>query len=307
VFPSEFIAERYTDWGLPPEKCVVIENGQIDLGVDFDRKQHSPAVNRFGFFGQFIDNKGVDVILEALLILARDKKVPPEGVVVEINGGNKHYATQPYLEKIAQYGEALKKISPIQISVRERGSYDREQIQERMSSIDWVMVPSTWWEIFGLVVSEAWMFGRPVIASDIAALRDRVQDGVNGFKFPARNAQALADLMVSLIGDEQQWQSVNSTIEPIWSDVDMLNGYVSIWQEFKEQRDTAGGAALATLPGSTLPSSTLPGSTPPDARPDVAPAEQVSPVAAILADTPTPEASKPVVKKKSTRKARATA
>ncbi len=192
--PSEFIAERYTDWGLPPEKCVVIENGQIDLGVDFDRKQHSPAVNRFGFFGQFIDNKGVDVILEALLILARDKKVPPEGVVVEINGGNKHYATQPYLEKIAQYGEALKKISPSQISVRERGSYDREQLQERMSSIDWVMVPSTWWEIFGLVVSEAWMFGRPVIASDIAALRDRVQDGVNGFKFPARNAQALADL-----------------------------------------------------------------------------------------------------------------
>jgi hypothetical protein len=105
-----------------------------------------------------------------------------------------------------------------------------------MAGIDWVMVPSTWWEIFGLVVTEAWMFGRPVIASDIAALRDRVQDGVNGFKFPVRNAQALADLMVSLIGDEQQWQSVNRTIEPIWNDIDMLNGYVSIWQEFKDKR-----------------------------------------------------------------------
>jgi len=251
VFPSEFIAERYTDWGLPAEKCVVIENGQIDLGVDFDRKRHSPAVNRFGFFGQFIDNKGVDIILEALLILARDKKVPPEGIVVEINGGNKHYATQAYLEKITQYADALKKIPPSLISVRERGAYDREQLQERMASIDWVMVPSTWWEIFGLVVTEAWMFGRPVIASDIAALRDRVQDGVNGFKFPVRNAQALADLMVSLIGDEQQWQSVNGTIEPIWTDIDMLNGYVSIWQEFKDKRPhgsiqlEAGGTSAA--------------------------------------------------------------
>ena len=48
--------------------------------------------------------------------------------------------------------------------------------------------------------------------------------------------------MALLIGDEQQWLSVNGTIEPIWSDVDMLNGYVSIWQEFKEQRDgTARG------------------------------------------------------------------
>ena len=69
IFPSEFIAERYVEWGLPPEKCVAIPNGQINLGVDFDRTQHSLAVNRFGFFGQFIDNKGVDVILEALLIL----------------------------------------------------------------------------------------------------------------------------------------------------------------------------------------------------------------------------------------------
>jgi len=30
-------------------------------------------------------------------------------------------------------------------------------------------VPSVWWEIFGLVISEAWMFGRPVIAQSINA------------------------------------------------------------------------------------------------------------------------------------------
>ena len=255
-----------------------------------------PTVNRFGFFGQFIDNKGVDVILEALLILARDKRIPPEGIVVEINGGNKHYATQAYLEKITQYVEALKKVPTNLISVRERGSYDRPQLEERMSSVDWVLVPSTWWEIFGLVVSEAWMFGRPVIASDIAALGDRVQDGVNGFKFPARNAQALADLMASLIGDEQQWLSVNASIEPIWSDVDMLNGYVSIWQEFKAERDgTSVEMAFATLPGAS------------PETPEPPPAEAVSAAALLAADKPAAEAPRPAVKKKSTRKARATA
>ena len=79
IFPSEFIAERYVDWGLAPEKCVCISNGQINLGADFDRTQHSRSVNRFGFFGQFIDNKGVDVILDALLILGKEKRVPQCG------------------------------------------------------------------------------------------------------------------------------------------------------------------------------------------------------------------------------------
>jgi hypothetical protein len=44
IFPSEFIAERYVEWGLAPEKCVVIPNGQINLGVDFDRTQHSRSI-----------------------------------------------------------------------------------------------------------------------------------------------------------------------------------------------------------------------------------------------------------------------
>ena len=81
---------------MPQEKCVVIPNGQANLGTTFDRSQHSRQVNRFGFFGQFIDNKGVDVILDALLLLAKEQRLPAAGIVVEINGGNKHYASGPY-------------------------------------------------------------------------------------------------------------------------------------------------------------------------------------------------------------------
>jgi glycosyltransferase involved in cell wall biosynthesis len=286
VFPSEFIAERYVEWGLPAEKCVVIENGQADLGVDFDRKSHSPAVNRFGFFGQFIDNKGIDVILEALLILARDSRIPDEGIVVEINGSNKHYASKAYLEKVTQYAEALKNIPSHLICVRDRGSYDREQLEDRMQSVDWVLVPSTWWEIFGLVVSEAWMFGRPVIVSAIAALKERVRDGVNGFTFPARNAHALADLMVSLIGNEQRWRSVNASIASPWSDIDMFNGYLGIWQEFKDMRDSlvSQPVMLETRLDSILAEATAPA------------------LSAIATDEPLMNLPEPSIKKRSTRK-----
>jgi glycosyltransferase involved in cell wall biosynthesis len=250
VFPSEFVAERYVDWGLPADKCIAIPNGQVNLGVGFDKTRHSPQVNRFGFFGQFIDNKGVDVILEAVLILAREKKVPAEGIVVEINGGNKQYASASYLEKIMNYAEELKKTSSSgSVEVRERGPYDRPQLAQRMSSVDWVLVPSTWWEIFGLVVSEGWMFGRPVIASSIAALKERVTDGVNGFTFPVRDSRALATLMASLVGNEQKWKSVNASIEPPWNDTDMLEAHLSVWRELRENRSDGVTAASDPILG----------------------------------------------------------
>ena len=100
-----------------------------------------------------------------------------------------------------------------------------------MRATDWVLVPSTWWEIFGLVVSEAWMFGRPVIASAIAGLKERVQSGVNGFTFPARDSRALADLIASLAGNEQQWLKVNRMIEKPWTEMEMLDAHESAWEE----------------------------------------------------------------------------
>ena len=237
IFPSEFIADRYVEWGLAPEKCVVIPNGQINLGADFDRTQHSPAVNRFGFFGQLIDNKGVDLILDALLILGQEQRIPECGLVIEINGGNKHYASKGYLEKIMRQVDDLKKIQGGRIEIRERGPYSREQLAERMRGVDWVLVPSTWWEIFGLVVSEAWMFGRPVVAAAIAGLKERVQPNVNGFTFPARDSRALADLLASLAGNDQQWVEVNRAIEQPWTEMEMLEAHQKVWREIQQKRD----------------------------------------------------------------------
>ena len=120
-----------------------------------------------------------------------------------------------------------------------------------MQDIDWAIVPSTWWEIFGLVVSEAWMFGRPVIASAIAALEERVIPDLNGFTFPARDARALADLMASLVGNEDRWRAVNASIEQPWSDTEMLDAHLSVWEEAAQEkasrisRNGCGGAGRA--------------------------------------------------------------
>ena len=231
IFPTEFLAERYLDWGLTSAKCVVIANGQVNPAPAFPRGGHAKIPNRFGFFGQFIDNKGIDVILEALIILAKEKRIPACGIRLEINGGNRHYATPAYLDKITALTAQLQQTATGPISVEERGRYARDQLEERMRAVDWVIVPSTWWEVFGLVVSEAWMFGRPVIASAIGGLKERVADGVNGFTFPARDARALADILVALAGNEQKWLKAHAQIKQPWTERDMLEAHETLWAE----------------------------------------------------------------------------
>jgi glycosyltransferase involved in cell wall biosynthesis len=81
------------------------------------------------------------------------------------------------------------------------------------------------------------MFGRPVIASAIAGLKERVVPGQNGFTFPPRDARALADLLASLVGDERKWQQAHRGIEPPWSEAEMLEAHLSVWKEFAASRD----------------------------------------------------------------------
>ena len=58
--------------------------------------------------------------------------------------------------------------------------------------------PSLGGESFGMVLTEAFAAGTPVIASDIAGYRDVVRDGVDGVLVPRGDAQALAEALRDL-------------------------------------------------------------------------------------------------------------
>jgi glycosyltransferase involved in cell wall biosynthesis len=55
-----------------------------------------------------------------------------------------------------------------------------------------LVVPSTWFETFGIVAGEAMGHRLPVVASDIGALAEVVDDGVTGLLFEPGNATELA-------------------------------------------------------------------------------------------------------------------
>lgn len=70
--PSEFMIGHYVDWGLPREKIVRVTNGQKSYAGGIVGKRHSGSRNRFGFFGQLHDVKGVLILLRAVQLLRSD-------------------------------------------------------------------------------------------------------------------------------------------------------------------------------------------------------------------------------------------
>jgi glycosyltransferase involved in cell wall biosynthesis len=67
--------------------------------------------------------------------------------------------------------------------------------------LDIFCLPS-WEEPFGLVVVEAMAMGLPVIGFDAGALPELVRQGTDGILVPARDSEALAGAVTTLLGDD---------------------------------------------------------------------------------------------------------
>ncbi len=192
VSPSEFLRQRYIDWGIPEDSITVIENGQPQFDqAPLTRIDGSKRL-RVGFFGQVTEFKGVDLLLQAVNMLAPSLR---NRLLVEIHAANMDNQTSQLKETIFNLRAPLIADG----SVRWVGAYERSEISRRMSKVDWVIVPSIWWENSPMVIQEAFVAGRPVICANIGGMAEKVTDGVNGLHFEARNPVDLAETLQRIV------------------------------------------------------------------------------------------------------------
>ena len=78
------------------------------------------------------------------------------------------------------------------------GRVDDAEKQRVLERADVLCAPSLGGESFGMVLTEAFAAGTPVVASDIAGYRDVVRDGVDGVLVPRGDATALAETLRDL-------------------------------------------------------------------------------------------------------------
>src|SRR5579875_1330338 len=166
----------------------VIPNG---VHVDVEALARAVAADRprsdrlrIAFVGQAVERKGLPLLLRAFEAL-RDH-IPCELTVI---------------------GPTYAELAPLMMDdhgVRVLGKVDDARKHAELQDADVLCAPSLGGESFGMVLTEAFAAGTPVIASDIAGYRDVVRDGVDGLLIPPGDAQALAIALRDLYDDPRR-------------------------------------------------------------------------------------------------------
>jgi len=206
VSPSEFLRQRYINWGLKPEQIVVIENGQSDEPTLPARQlSKGETRNRFGFFGQINPFKGLNVLLEALHQIPEDER---NKIVLEVHGANLESQSAEFQEQIERLREPLIKQGVVQWV----GPYQPHELRSRMAGVDWVVVPSIWWENSPMVIQEAFVCGLPLVVSNIGGMGEKVRNNIDGVQVPAGNILEWAYTLKKLSSYQEEWQTLKSAI-----------------------------------------------------------------------------------------------
>ncbi|MCD7767308.1 MAG: glycosyltransferase family 4 protein [Oscillospiraceae bacterium] len=194
---SPAAAQNLYDGGISPKLVVTMMNGVEpvprlpDAAVRAFRAAHGIGDGDFvaGILARIEDYKGHMDILEAVH-LARERGYPQLRLLVAGTGG--------YEAEVRARCHAL----GLDDAVRFLGFV--EDVAPVLSALD-VQLNASWGtETSSLSILEGFSMGLPAVVSDYGGNPCLIEQGVNGFLFPARDAHVLADALCALMDAPEQ-------------------------------------------------------------------------------------------------------
>lgn len=205
VLSTDEYVSAAVDSGLDEEKIVKI-NPFIDT------REYNPCSNntfreKFGIpekdsivlcVSRIDPRKGQEYLIQAMKDVVEKH---PDTTCVFIGNGSltkKMIGRTNRLEELQMLADQL----GLTDKVKFLGKVGQEDLLAAYEECDMFVLPSIN-EGFGLVLSEAMCFGKPLIGSNIGGIPEQIEDGVNGFLFRPRDHKKLADHILTLVGDTE--------------------------------------------------------------------------------------------------------
>lgn len=232
--PSQFIKDRYVAWGLPESVIEVVANGRPDAAAAPVRPSPDGRRAVFGYFGNLNPWKGIVGLLNAAQSLAHEV----DGFALRLHGGAPFQA-KTFTDEV----DAL--VAANQPHVVRVGPYGRDEIADLMAEVDWVVVPSIWWENAPLVIQEAFRHGRPVIASNIGGMAEAVRHGIDGLHARADDPVALARVMREAAETPGLWNKLVEGIRQPAPITEVADRHLAIYRSLRAPTDIMGQGAEA--------------------------------------------------------------
>jgi glycosyltransferase involved in cell wall biosynthesis len=105
-------------------------------------------------------------------------------IVLEVHGANLEQQTLEFQEKIEKLRAPMIEEGVVQWV----GPYQPHELRDRMKNLDWVVIPSIWWENSPMVIQEAFSLRRPLVGSDIGGMAEKIKNHVNGLHVATGNS-----------------------------------------------------------------------------------------------------------------------
>ena len=182
---TRFVADHLVRGGYEAAKMHVVPDfTDLPDECECDVGGRSPG-EYVGYVGRISPEKGLPVLIEA----SRRTGIP-----VKIAGNH------------ARMPELLQDLPP---QVEFVGKLSREELPDFYRKARFNVVPSVWYECFGIVSAEAQGYGNPVIASRIGGLPEVVADGVTGLLVTPGDPADLAAAMRRIWDDAELRQRMS--------------------------------------------------------------------------------------------------
>jgi len=213
LFASEFMARKTEEfWGAEKFRWRTLTN-------PFNAKRFAYSeINEdyILYFGRLIDEKGVDVLLDAMVLL-------PDVKLIVVGDGPNRLA----LEQQAQILE-LKQVEFV-------GPKWGNELDDILRRCRFVVVPSLWHENFPYVIIQSFAFGKAVVGSMRGGITELVAQGERGLVYEASDANALADCIRQLWHDPvmtvNMGQVAKAYADAAFNDEAFYQNIMTIYQE----------------------------------------------------------------------------
>ena len=177
---TEFARRKFVEGGLPAEK--------IEVKPNFVRPDPGVGTGKGGFalfVGRLSPEKGVGTLLEAWDRFG-------EGVPLKVVGDG------PLTGRVLSVADRRPDVEYL-------GRKPAEEVRALMKEAGVLVFPSEWYETFGRVAAEAFAAGTPVVASDIGAVAEMVDDGRTGLLFRPGDAGHLASQVKRVLNRPEEY------------------------------------------------------------------------------------------------------
>ena len=236
ISPSQYFAGvMRARLSLPAERTRVVYGG-INLDGYADAPAEPPKHPTLGFFARMSREKGLDILVEAFILLKERHRV--QNLKLKV-GGSCSPTDQPLVRRLCERLRAKVFLEDVEFLP----NVDRAGKLEFMRSVSVLSVPALYGEAFGLYLIEAMASGVPVVQPRHAAFPEIIEATGGGLICEPGNPAALADALEPLLADPERARGLGEagrkSVRERFSEEQMARETVRVYEDALGQGKSA--------------------------------------------------------------------